>query len=135
MITKSSEIWIPSDLAGLNNCLEKLLASPIFVKSNRQQNLLRYLFNETLIGNAQRLKGYTVGVEVFNRETNFDQGSDAIVRVEVGRLRAKLLEYYNSHGKDDPFLIDLPKGGYVLNFSSRDFTNFITLRTFYFQLM
>lgn len=123
MNTRLAVRWIPSDLTVLNNCLEQLLSSPIFFKSHRQQNLLRYLFKETLNGNAQRLKGYTVGVEIFNRDSNFDQGSDAIVRVEVGRLRAKLMEYYNSHGKKDPILIDLPKGGYILSFALRDFSN------------
>ena len=120
MIIKPSVRWIPSDLADLNNCLEKLLKSPIFSKSLRQQNLLRYLFKESVKNQPQGLKGYTLGVEFFGRDPNFDQGSDAIVRVELSRLRAKITEYYNSYGKSDPIFIDLPKGGYLLYFSLRD---------------
>ena len=114
--------WVPSDLTVLNECVDKLLSSPTFIKSHRQQDLLRYLIKETLAGNAQRLKGYTLGVEIFNRGADFDPGVDAIVRVEVGRLRAKLMEYYNLHGQTDAILIDLPKGGYILNFMLRDFS-------------
>ena len=112
--------WNPSDQVVLNECLEKLLSSPIFEKSHRQQDLLRYLIKETLAGNAQRLKGYTLGVEVFNRGTDFEPGVDAIVRVEVGRLRAKLREYYDIYGQSDAVVIDLPKGSYAINFALRD---------------
>ena len=121
MITIQSDNWIPSDKTILTDCLDKILSSPSFIKSPRQKNLLRYLFINSIDNNSKRLKGYTLGVEIFGRDSNFDQGSDAIVRVEVGRLRAKLIEYYNSIGKSDPILIDLPKGGYLLHFSLRDF--------------
>ena len=122
MITNQPDKWIPSDKTVLNDCLDRILSCPIFIKSPRQQNLLRYLFINSVDNNSHRLKGYTLGVEVFGRDSNFDQGSDAIVRVEIGRLRAKLMEYYNNHGQNDPILIELPKGGYVLNFSLRDFS-------------
>lgn len=129
MNSNDSISWIPSDKTVLNNCLEKVLSSPTFIKSPRLQNLLRYLFINSIDNNSHRLKGYTLGVEIFGRDSNFDQGSDAIVRVEIGRLRAKLIEYYNNHGQNDPILIELPKGGYVLNFSLRDFSKQTTLES------
>ena len=116
MTAKTTDRWIPSDLSQLNSCLENILKSSGFNKSPRQQSLLRYLLKESLKSNSHGLKGYTVGVEVFGRDCHFDQGSDAIVRVEVGRLRSKLSEYYNTEGRVDPVIIDLPKGGYVLHF-------------------
>ena len=109
-----------TELTILNECLDKLLSSPIFIKSQRQQELLRYLTKETLSGNAKRLKGYTLGIEVFKRGSDFDPAIDAIVRVEVGRLRAKLLEYYKYYGLSDPIVIELPKGSYILEFSTRE---------------
>jgi hypothetical protein len=39
-----------------------------------------------------------------------------MVRVQAGRLRTKLAEYYNSDGSDDPIVVELPKGTYVLSF-------------------
>lgn len=112
--------WDKNDQALLDECLDRVLFSPIFEKSHRQQALLRYLIKETLAGNAQRLKGYTLGVEIFGRGSDFDPNVDAIVRVEVGRLRIKLREYYNLHGQTDAVLFDLPKGSYSIDITLRD---------------
>ena len=113
-MTSLATNWNASDQALLNTCLDKLLLSPIFDKSPRQQDLLRYLVKETLAGNAQRLKGYTLGVEIFNRGADFDPNLDAIVRVEATRLRNKLREYYDTLGMQDNVRIELPKGAYAL---------------------
>lgn len=104
----------------MHACLDKVLSSPVFEKAHRQQDLLRHLIKETLAGNAQRLKGYTLGVEIFGRGTDFDPAVDAIVRVEMGRLRAKLREYYDIHGQSDEVLINLPKGSYAVDITLRD---------------
>jgi hypothetical protein len=94
-------------------CLEKILISHPFAQSERQQRFLKYLVNETLAGHAEKLKGYTIGVEVFDRDSDFDPTVDAIVRVEAVRLRAKLREYYDNEGRSDSLRIELPKGGYM----------------------
>ncbi len=106
------------DQALVHECLERLFSSPPFEKSPRQQDLLRYLVKETLAGNAERLKGYTLGVELFGRGVDFDPTTDAIVRVEVGRLRTKLREYYEMFGKTDNVQFGLPKGGYQIEINS-----------------
>lgn len=107
--------WDALNQALLDSCLDRVLSSPIFEKSPRQQALFRYLVKETLSGNALRLKGYTLGVEIFGRGTDFDPTNDAIVRVEVGRLRTKLREYYNLQGHADEVLFHLPKGSYAID--------------------
>jgi len=78
----------------------------------RQQRFLRYLVDETLGGNAERLKGYTIGVEVFERDRDCYPMLGAIVRVEATRLRAKLREYYDGEGGRDAARLEVPKGGY-----------------------
>jgi TolB-like protein len=93
-------------------CLEKILASPPFAQSKRLQRFLAFIVGETLAGCTDRLKGYTIGVEVFDRDKSFDPTIDAIVRVEAARLRAKLREYYDAGGRDDPVRFELPKGSY-----------------------
>ena len=98
--------------------LGKVLSSPLFSASPRQQDLLRYLVDHSIAGRAERLKGYVIGVEVFGRGNDFDPATDAIVRVEVGRLRARLREYYQGDGQSDPVRFDLPKGSYVLHLRS-----------------
>jgi adenylate cyclase len=104
--------WSETEKARVRACLDKVLASPIFAQAARQQRFLRYLVDETLGGNAERLKGYTIGIEVFERDRDFDPMLDAIVRVEATRLRAKLREYYDGEGGRDAVRLEVPKGSY-----------------------
>ena len=80
-------------------CLERILVSAPFAQSERLQRFLKFVVTETLAGHADRLKGYTIGVEVFDRDPSFDSAIDPIVRVEAARLRAKLREYYDREGR------------------------------------
>lgn len=106
--------WTKTEIAEAEICLDKVLASPMFAQAERQQRFLRYVVTETLAGRAEMLKGYTIGVEVFDREPSFDPAFDAIVRVEAARLRGKLREYYGGEGCADPVRFELPKGNYVI---------------------
>lgn len=81
------------------------------------------MVNETLDGNAKLIKGYTLGLEVFDKDETFDPGADAIVRVEAGRLRRLLEHYYMGEGKEDEVIIDLPKGKYEVFFSENTVGN------------
>jgi TolB-like protein len=97
-------------------CLKKMLTSTTFASSPRQKRLLAYLVEHALDGHADRLKGYTIGVEVFDRDADFDPNLDSIVRVEVARLRSKLRDYYDNERRNDTVRIELPKGGYAPSF-------------------
>ena len=55
--------------------------------------------------------GYTLGIDVFDRDVDFDPQVDPIVRIEAGRLRRALERYYLTEGKNDPIVIRIPKGG------------------------
>lgn len=95
--------------------LEKIFASTVFKGSPRQQRFLDYLVSNTMSGESDRLKGYTIAVDVFDRKESFDPNLDAIVRVEATRLRNKLREYYAGQGESDTLRIEFPKGGYKLD--------------------
>jgi adenylate cyclase len=109
----SSEAWSAGEKAAILAQLDRLLASVPMRNAVRQQRLLRYIVEATLAGARDRLKAFTLGVEVFDRGSDFDPNVDSIVRVEAGRLRAKLMEYYVGEGAGDPVVIDLPKGSYA----------------------
>ena len=96
--------------------LERILASRCFQQAGRASDFLRFVVEQTLAGNGQRLKGYTIGVEVFGRPADFDAQSDALVRVEAGRLRRRLVEYYAGEGSADPVRIELPRGTYAAEY-------------------
>ncbi|HXG16748.1 MAG TPA: hypothetical protein VNK50_10895 [Calidithermus sp.] len=89
-----------------------MLASRLFARAERHRRFLEFIVTETLAGRGDRLKGYTIGVHVFDRAPDFDPTLDAIVRVEAARLRAKLREYYDEEGRWDPVRFGLPKGSY-----------------------
>lgn len=109
--------WTEAEQNIIRNSVGMMLASPLFAGSPRQQRFLNYLVTNTLAGDADRLKGYTIAVEVFDKESSFDPSLDAIVRVEAARLRNKLREYYDTLDKQDAVRIDFPKGCYAVKIS------------------
>jgi TolB-like protein len=96
--------------------LERVLASRSFEQAGRSSEFLRFVVEQHLAGSAERLKGYTIAIEVFRRPPEFDAQADPLVRVEAGRLRRRLLEYYAAEGHANPLRIDLPRGGYAPQF-------------------
>jgi TolB-like protein len=98
--------------------LDRILASKGFAAAGRISKLLRYIVDKTLAGDTDQLKEYAVGIEVFERDDKYDPRLDSIVRVEAGRLRTKLDEYYNGGGAGSPIRINLPRGGYSAQFSA-----------------
>jgi TolB-like protein len=99
--------------------VERVLASRGFASAGRLSRLLRYVVDKTLANEADQLKEYAVGVEVFDRDERYDPRLDSIVRVEAGRLRSRLDEYYNGEGVGSPIRITLPRGGYLAHFEMR----------------
>jgi TolB-like protein len=99
--------------------LQRILASEQFAGAARLSRFLRYIVEQACQGDSARLKEFAIGTEVFDRDQRFDPRLDSVVRVEAGRLRAKLVEYYARAGADDPIVIDVPRGGYVPVFERR----------------
>ncbi len=93
--------------------LERVLASPGFARNERISRFLRFVVEGHLEGKDRELKESLLAIEVFGRSPGYDPKQDPIVRTEASRLRVRLSEYYLGDGKDDPLIIELPKGGYV----------------------
>ena len=100
--------------------IEKLANSSVLHGSESLCKLLRYIAKHALDHPGAPLKEYQIATEVFGRQDDFDPQVDSMVRVQAGRLRAKLAEYYSGEAAaDDPVLVELPKGTYVLTFHPR----------------
>src|SRR5262245_33561056 len=99
--------------------LERVLQSRTLHNSENLKAFLRFVVEKTVDDEAVQLKEYTIATEVFGRNTDYDPRIDSVVRVQAGRLRTKLQEYYTTEGKGDELVIDLPKGHYhpVFNYS------------------
>ncbi|MDL2400407.1 tetratricopeptide repeat protein [Rhizobium mayense] len=97
--------------------LARILDSADFDATDRERRFLSFVVNETLSGRGERIKAYSIAVEVFGRDASFDPQADPIVRVEAGHLRRALERYYLTGGLADLIRISIPKGGYVPSFS------------------
>lgn len=107
------------DLNGNQVQVQRIVSSKTFKTSEVHRNLMAYLAEKSLLGEAQNLKEYTVGLDVFGKPSTYDPRQESVVRMHVGRLRQKLTEYYRTEGVEDPVLVDLPKGGFALTFAPR----------------
>ena len=99
--------------------IDKLIKSRSLHTSESLCKLLRYLAEHSLDHPGVALKEYQIATEVLGRPAGFDPQSDSTVRVQAGRLRVKLTEYYAHEGADDPILVEIPKGSYALTFHLR----------------
>jgi hypothetical protein len=99
--------------------IEKLLLSRTLHGSESLCKLLQYLANHSFEHPEVSPKEYQIATEVFGRQKDFDPHLDSMVRVQAGRLRAKLAEYYTSEGVDDHLVLEMPKGSYALAFHQR----------------
>ena len=109
---------VPSE--AVLHALQRVLSSVAFSRSPRLARFLRYLVEQSLQGSAEALKEYVIGIDVFDRQTHYDQRLDPIVRVEARRLRGKLSLYYAQEGLTDPIRIEIPARGYHPIFRTTD---------------
>lgn len=102
--------------------IEKLVHSHTLRKAESLCKLLRYLAEHELSHPGSSLKEYQIATEVFGRPEDFDPQADSAVRVQAGRLRLKLLDYYNHEGLNDEIIVGVPYGAYAVNFHDREVT-------------
>ena len=98
--------------------LQKILESRTFRSTEVLKRLLEYLGRQAMEGKGEDLKEYTVGIEAFGKPEGYDPKTDSSVRVQAGKLRQKLDEYYRTEGASDPLIIELPKGHFELAFQN-----------------
>ncbi len=98
--------------------LEGILSSEAFKNSSRLSRFLRYVVEHSLEGQTS-LRERQIGLDVFDRDRDYDPRADPVVRVEARQLRFKLADYYGTAGLTDEILISLPKGGYAAHFERR----------------
>jgi TolB-like protein len=118
----TSAPYVPSEnisADSIRNQLQRILASTEFNATDSQRKFLNFVVLETLAGNSDEIKGFTVATCVFGRGDDFDQGIDPIVSIQASKLRRALERYYLVVGHSDPVYINIPKGTYVPVFSKQ----------------
>jgi hypothetical protein len=99
--------------------IDRLINSHSLRGSESLCKLLQYLAKHSLEHPGEPLKEYQIATEVYGRRPDFDPQSDSTIRVQAGRLRQKLADYYAGEGASDPVVVRIPKGSYHLSFESR----------------
>lgn len=100
----------------LQEALENVCGSPSFRTSPKSCEFLRHIFHHTLNHQRDELKERLIGIDLLGRETTYDTGSDAGVRVRANDVRKRLLAYHAASESDDGYTFDLPTGSYVPRF-------------------
>jgi hypothetical protein len=93
--------------------VRRIVASPPFQKSGRLRDLLHYVTDQTIRGNAQELTEQHIGEAAFHKPTGYSPLEDSSVRVHARQLRLKLHEYFDGVGRDEPLVVEIPKGAYA----------------------
>ncbi len=109
----------PADKAAIFAEVERLTESGLLHGSEALCRLLKYLAEQYFAHPGLPVKEYQLATEVFGRPADFDPRMDSTVRVQTGRLRSKVAEYYAGAGSEDPIIIEIPKGSYSLAFHYR----------------
>jgi hypothetical protein len=102
-----------------NAQVRRILESKAFRTSEVHRNLLNYLAEKSLSGEADSLKEYTVGLDVFAKPSSYDPRQESVVRMHMARLRQKLGEYYRTEGIEDPVIVEIPKGAFKVTFDAK----------------
>ena len=102
----------------IHEALGRVLASEAFSRSDRARKLLDHLVRAEIDGKGDRLKGFSIAMDVFGKDGDFDPATDAVVRVQAGRLRELLEHYYAGTGRNDPVRIIVPRGTYVPTYTA-----------------
>src|ERR1700761_8858333 len=96
--------------------LERLLSNSHFNQSRRFPSFLRFVIDQTLLGQMDLLKERTLGIEIFGRQADYDTASDPIVRVTAAEIRKRIAQYYQTPGHEHEIRISLQAGGYIPQF-------------------
>ena len=107
---------LAADSAQLFQEIDRLTKSHSLRGSESLRKLLEYLARQAVEHPEAPLKEYQIATELYGRQANFDPQSDSTIRVQAGRLRMKLAEYYATEGANDPIVVTIPKGSYHLVF-------------------
>jgi len=97
--------------------LRRILGSKRFQKAEKKARFLEFVTEQTLLGNAEKLNEYLIGIEIYERGEDFNPQADPIVRVQAHQIRGLLARYYEEEGRRSPVRLELPAGHYIPLFS------------------
>ena len=104
----------------VKEALAEMLTDPHFKSSPQMSAFIGYIVEQTLSGNADRIKAYTIAVDALGKPDDFDPQSNPSVRVLAKRLRDNLDQYYQEEGRHASIRIAIKPGSYVPTFEKQE---------------
>jgi len=99
--------------------IERVAASEQISRSARLRDFLLYVGKQSLKEGCPDIHEQEIGARVFGRRASYDRSADNIVRVNATELRKRIDLYFESTGASEPFIFEIPRGGYRLVFHRR----------------
>ncbi len=93
--------------------VQRIIAGPHFARSPLLSRFLLFVVAETLEGRGDEIGEHQIGVQVFDRPSDYRTLEDNIVRNYARQLRKRLAEYFANEGSAEEWRLDVPVGGYV----------------------
>ena len=99
--------------------LERVAASQHLSRAPRLREFLHYVGKRSLRDGCQQIHEQQIGIEVFGRPDTYDTGVDNIVRANATELRKRIEAYFEAEGRDEPLIMEIPRGSYMPAFRPR----------------
>lgn len=98
----------------------RIAVSPGFCRAPQLQEFLTYIAERSISNEFDQVTEQVIGTEVFKRKPGYSTGDDNIVRTYARQMRKRLDEYFSTVGAVETLVISIPKGGYAVEFHSRE---------------
>ena len=105
-------LFMKIDNLSIQTELERILVSRCFRSRSILCKFLSYIVQETLAGRQEELSQYTIATKGQGKPKDFSAGENPLIRIQAGRLRTQLEEYYATEGRFNPLRISLPTRSY-----------------------
>jgi len=102
--------------------VQRVVRSKSFVKASQLREILIYVTHRVLLDEGVAIPEHEIACKVLGRREAFNPNDDNIVRVQAGHLRRKLEQYFSTEGRDESYVLVIPKGAYVPHFVPRQDT-------------
>jgi hypothetical protein len=99
--------------------LERIAASAHLKRAPRLQELLLYVGKCALKDGYDKISEQKIGVDVFGRHEGYDTSADNIVRTSVSELRKRIDAYFESEGRSEVLVMEIPRWSYIPIFTRR----------------
>ena len=113
------EAELSSELRAKKELVSRVVSSDLICRSARLRELFLYLCHRVLDESADHINELELGHQVFGKPQFYDTAVDNTVRVHASMLRKRLAEYFQTQGRDEPVIIEVPRGNYAPVFKAR----------------